>query len=325
MTTRLGSVPPDHVVAFYDRSADLVTEIAELVAGGLERRERVVLVTTADHLAAVDDVLVQFGVDPVEIRRSGAVVALDAGQLLSAFMTDYGPDPSLFAGAVGPLLDAAAGDGRRVRVYGEMVALLWTEGDVAGAMQVEALWNALASTHDFSLMCGYPTSVLDASLTDAHDVCVAHTQVIAPRSYGKKLASPATETPSDAVSAAEVFLPLTSAVPAARRFVSRTLRSWGEDALVNDGTLIVSELATNAVRHAGSPFRITLQRVAAAVRIAIEDVDAATPRPQMEDLQASGGRGVHIVGELARSWGWDPVTTGKIVWAELATTGPGCP
>ena len=60
-----------------------------------------------------------------------------------------------------------------------------------------------------------------------------------------------------------------------------------------------------------------MHRVSAAIWIAIEDVGAATPKSRVATPDASGGRGVHIVEELARTWGWDPVTTGKIVWAEL--------
>ena len=316
----MGGVPHDHVVTFYDRDADLVCEIAEFVAGGLDGHERVLLVVTPEHLAAIDDVLVQFGVDAAQARESGRLRCVDALELLRTFTSEIGPDPSLFAARVGGLIDTATADGSRVRIYGEMVAVQWAEGDVAGALQLETLWNALASTHEFTLLCGYPTSVLDASLTEAHEVCAAHTHVLAPRSYGDAGMDRVGEHETEVVRASEVFLPLSAAIPAARRFVEQTLRSWQEKSLVADGVLIASELATNAVRHAQSPFRISLHRGGSAVRISIEDVADATPTARVAEPDSSGGRGVHIVEELSRSWGWDPVTTGKVVWAELASS-----
>jgi anti-sigma regulatory factor (Ser/Thr protein kinase) len=314
----MGGVLHDHVVTFYDREADLVGEIAEFVAAGLDGHERVLLVTTPEHRVAIDDVLVQFGVDAEVARSSGRLQSLDAAELLRMFMSDAGPDQSLFAATVGGLIEDATADGSRVRIYGEMVAVLWAENDVAGALQLETLWNTLSSTHEFTLLCGYPTSVLDASLTDAHEVCAAHTHVMAPRSYGEAGMERLGQYEAEVMRASEVFLPVAAAIPAARRFVAQTLRSWHEDSLVPDGMLIASELATNAVRHAGSPFRISLHRGGPAIRIAIEDVDAATPKARNAEPDASGGRGVHIVEELARTWGWDPVTPGKVVWAELA-------
>jgi anti-sigma regulatory factor (Ser/Thr protein kinase) len=82
---------------------------------------------------------------------------------------------------------------------------------------------------------------------------------------------------------------------------------------------VVSELATNAMRHADSPFRISLHRTHDAIRIAIEDVAETTPAPRVAASDDAGGRGVAIVERLAHRWGWDRASAGKVVWAELAT------
>jgi anti-sigma regulatory factor (Ser/Thr protein kinase) len=106
-------------------------------------------------------------------------------------------------------------------------------------------------------------------------------------------------------------------VPAARRFVAGVLKSWGEDALLSDAALITSELATNAVEHAGSPFRVCLRRADTAVRIAIEDVGPAQPQERTTTPDDCSGRGVAIVKKLATQWGCDVVADAKLVWAEL--------
>jgi anti-sigma regulatory factor (Ser/Thr protein kinase) len=103
-----------------------------------------------------------------------------------------------------------------------------------------------------------------------------------------------------------------------RRFVAQTLRSWG---IVDVDTpmLVVSELASNVVLHAGTePFRITVDLQAATVRIEVRD--AATddlPSLRSFDEETAGGRGLHIVERLSRSWGARPEGYGKVVWVEI--------
>jgi hypothetical protein len=84
-----------------------------------------------------------------------------------------------FRAAMADLLGRALRSGAPVRVYGEMVALLWEEGRVTAAMSLEGLWNDLATTHPFELLCGYP-SALFLHPSSAHDLellCAAHTAV----------------------------------------------------------------------------------------------------------------------------------------------------
>ncbi len=82
------------------------------------------------------------------------------------------------------------------------------------------------------------------------------------------------------------------------------------------GELLVSELTTNALRHAAGPFEV---RVRAEPRVRVEVRDSSTRLPTVRDLDATeeSGRGLHIVGELARAWGTEERADGKVVWFEL--------
>jgi hypothetical protein len=64
------------------------------------------------------------------------------------------------ADIVGTLVTQARGEGqaRQVRVFGEMVALLWADGDRNGALVLEGLWNELTRRLSFPLLCAYPAS-----------------------------------------------------------------------------------------------------------------------------------------------------------------------
>ena len=310
------TAPHDHAVSFYDLDIEVVAEVAGYVAEGLAQGERVVVIATSGHRDAIDEALLQHGTDAVRARTLGRYLTLDAAETLARFMVAGWPDPLAFEAVIGQVIDAAGEDDGGVRTFGEMVALLWNEGNVAGALRLEALWNDLARDRKFLLLCAYANdAVQQATLEDVHQVCSLHSQVAAPRSYFT------VEHDSERRAArrvSDVFLPVMAAVPAVRRFVAAVLRAWGLDELVADGSVVATELATNAVLHSASPFRASMTRSDSTLRIAIEDVSASVPQLVHAAVDAFGGRGIAIVAELATSWGSSETASGKLVWADLS-------
>ena len=112
---------------------------------------------TSAHAAVISRALEAIGVDVSEGRKTGELQILDARKLLSAFMVGGQPDALLFKSNVGDVIERLC-VGRTpcpIRVYGEMVDVLWQEGNTDGAIRLEILWNQLASAYDFALLCGY--------------------------------------------------------------------------------------------------------------------------------------------------------------------------
>ncbi|MEU6523579.1 ATP-binding protein [Streptomyces sp. NPDC046924] len=105
----------------------------------------------------------------------------------------------------------------------------------------------------------------------------------------------------------------------ARSLVRAALAVWGLDELADDGALIVSELVSNAVRHARShSIRVTVTRPGTArVYIGVVDKSRACPEPREPDEEDESGRGLTLVGSLADDWGTDVLPWGKRVWAVL--------
>jgi anti-sigma regulatory factor (Ser/Thr protein kinase) len=102
---------------------------------------------------------------------------------------------------------------------------------------------------------------------------------------------------------------------AARALVRRELRSWGAGELVDDCSLIVTELVTNAIRHGGSALILRLSTNGAWVYGEVFDEGEGMPCPSDPGLDATGGRGLLIVGTLSDEWGVaDMPGGGKIVW-----------
>jgi anti-sigma regulatory factor (Ser/Thr protein kinase) len=108
-----------------------------------------------------------------------------------------------------------------------------------------------------------------------------------------------------------------AAAAKARRFVAETMRDWGFVDAVPDAELLVSELVTNAVLHARSESRVTIERVGSGLRVSVYDTSPAPPRLREFGPEAVTGRGLLIVDRIARSWGVDPDGVGKCVWFEL--------
>jgi CheY-like chemotaxis protein/anti-sigma regulatory factor (Ser/Thr protein kinase) len=114
-------------------------------------------------------------------------------------------------------------------------------------------------------------------------------------------------------------LHLTDDVAAARtgrRFVASLLDDH-DQALARDVELLVSELVTNAISHASSEPRLEVRITPSTVRVDVYDADPSLPAPRSPDIDRPGGRGLHIVDEVAARWGAAPLDTGKVVWFEL--------
>ncbi|HEX9967459.1 MAG TPA: ATP-binding protein, partial [Solirubrobacterales bacterium] len=106
-------------------------------------------------------------------------IVLDAAETLSRFMVDGWPDEQRFADVLGNVVRRAQNGSRRVRAFGEMVALLWAEGKHDAALRLEELWNDLARTHAFSLLCAYPMAGFrhEEHGGSFFHICSAHSQV----------------------------------------------------------------------------------------------------------------------------------------------------
>ncbi|GAA3013687.1 hypothetical protein GCM10020229_26210 [Kitasatospora albolonga] len=102
----------------------------------------------------------------------------------------------------------------------------------------------------------------------------------------------------------------------ARKFTRDTLRAWGLAQLTDFAELMVSELVTNALLHAEAPRRLRLFRDR-TLTVEVADSGGQAPRLRTAAEQDEGGRGMHLVSELAHRWGTRQTKDGKVVWAEL--------
>lgn len=108
-----------------------------------------------------------------------------------------------------------------------------------------------------------------------------------------------------------------AAVADARTLACRKLSEWGLDELLFSTELIVSELVTNAIRHAAGPVRLRLIRDR-TLTCEVSDASSTSPRLRHARTTDEGGRGLLIIAQLARRWGTRYTSGGKIIWTEQA-------
>ena len=118
------------------------------------------------------------------------------------------------------------------------------------------------------------------------------------------------------------FPPTPSSVRDARRFVSDVLGSAVDDEVVGRVLLAASELATNAVEHAATPFVVDVELSGEIVRVAVSDASSAQPVVRDAAIHDVGGRGLSLVSKLSTRWGVDDRGHQKTVWCEIPVAPP---
>jgi hypothetical protein len=226
----------------------------------------------------------------------------DAATALGGFYREGVIDRAAFDQTIGAVVRAAAARGT-VRAFGEMVALLWADGAVREAIELEAMWCELRDREEFTLMCAYPSAVmLDAPLhAPVNAVCALHSEV----HIGD--GEPATSM--------RVYPSTLEAVREARRFVGACLGDAGCE--IDDVLLAASDLASIAVRHAHSGFAVQVTLHDNCVRVAVRDTSAVSPRLLPMTGTEASGRGIATIALLSTRWGIETHAVGKTVWAEL--------
>jgi signal transduction histidine kinase/ActR/RegA family two-component response regulator len=175
----------EHFVQFYEADAFLLNSLSGFIGNALSSGDGAIVVATQAHRNGLDEMLQANGLDLASIKARGQYVSLDAVETLTTFMVDGAPEPERFRRFMGGVI-ANVTDGRsRIRAFGEMVAILWAEGNHAAAIQLEELWNELQKAHSFSLFCAYPMNSLGGEkFIEPHSsVCKVHSRVIPAESY----------------------------------------------------------------------------------------------------------------------------------------------
>ncbi len=170
---------PDHFVQSYENEEWLVKSVAAFLGSGLGAGEGGIVIASKPHREALDNQLLAQGINVEGVKTRGQYVSLDAAETLSKFMVQDLPDQDLFHEVIGGLVDKIKRDGRELRAFGEMVALLWAQGKEEAALRLETLWNDLIKRKSFSLYGAYPLNDFRRVHSEAFvHLCQTHSSVL---------------------------------------------------------------------------------------------------------------------------------------------------
>jgi PAS domain S-box-containing protein len=178
-----------HSVQFYSDDAFLIAVLSRFMGSAIGAGDAAVVIATAAHRDALAARLADRGLDIARAVEQGRYVALDAAETLSHFLVNGWPDEARFVELIGGVISrakiAARNEHGRAALFGEMVALLWQDGKTEAALRLEQLWNEIAQSHSFSLVCAYPFAGFyrqaDAELFQ--QICAQHSVVVPDEHY----------------------------------------------------------------------------------------------------------------------------------------------
>jgi signal transduction histidine kinase len=168
----------EHLVQFYENDDYLINLVGEYLAEG----EKGIVIMTPPHIEMLKEYISNSPL-PYEL------IMLDAQETLDKFMENGLPVMEKFYSVIGGLISTTLKDMQTVnlKTYGEMVALLWENGNQSGAIALEELWNELQNVYKFTLLCAYPIHGFNG---DSHsqpflDICKTHTKVLPSEAYSR--------------------------------------------------------------------------------------------------------------------------------------------
>ena len=183
-----GSRPKQHILQLYlcSDEAFFGRAVALFAASGLKRQEGVILVATKAHRTILSPLLESHGIDVPAAEARGQLSILDAETTLPRFMVNGMPDAAGFKKIAAEAIGRMRRSGySRVRWWGEMVNLLWEEGNVPAFIRLEELFDEVGRTHEIAIFCSV---VMDPFDVEVHDLGLpgamkAHSHLIPVEDY----------------------------------------------------------------------------------------------------------------------------------------------
>ena len=171
--------PCDHLVQVYENEKIFLDTLEGFAGTGFLANDSVVIIATSTHLDGLNARLRSQDFDLNALIKADQYIPIDAEDLLSVFLADGWIDEKIFNSFINDIIKRAKQRNGKVRAFGEMVAVLWKQGNRDATVQLENLWNQLHAKSPFTLFCAYPKVGFTRSADDSIDlICRQHAKVI---------------------------------------------------------------------------------------------------------------------------------------------------
>ena len=170
--------PCDHVLQIYESDDVFLDALAGFVGAGINSGESCIVIATDVHLAALELKLTNLGVQIRDLLDEKRYLPVNADAVLARFMLNGWPHEQLFYETVTDLI-SQCNPKRRVRAFGEMVAMLWAKGHSGATVQLEHLWNKFCEEKTLGLFCAYPKAGFTTDINESlMKICCSHSRMI---------------------------------------------------------------------------------------------------------------------------------------------------
>lgn len=170
-----------HSVHFYDQDEALIQRLSNIISSAIDTGNASVVVATEAHRTQLLAALQSRNGDLRDVQEDGRLSLFDARETLTKFMVNGMLNEQRFSATLNQLLEKARSASWNTQcgltVFGEMVAVLWQDGNTDGALRLEELWNDLLNRHAFHLHCAYPRALFD-DRSQIRAVCEQHSHVV---------------------------------------------------------------------------------------------------------------------------------------------------
>jgi DNA-binding NarL/FixJ family response regulator len=172
-----------HEAAFYSDDRFLLDDVARFAGAALKAGNSTIILAAESHRENLVSSLQSHGLDIGAAIEQGRYVALDTAYALSSFMVDDLPDPNRFLKFFGELIEAglehAAGETKRVAIFGEGCGQLSAQGSPESAVQIEKLCNRLIAMYEVDILCGYSLSCFEGKQSNEafQSICREHSAI----------------------------------------------------------------------------------------------------------------------------------------------------
>jgi len=171
--------PCDHLVQIYESDSVFINTLAGFVGSGVNSGDCCIIIATENHLRALNRQLESYGVRVDTLIDDTRYLPLVAEEMLSKFMVNGWPDEKLFMQTVSAIIDKCRRTKRRIRAFGEMVAILWAQGHNGATVHLEHLWNKFCENETLCLFCAYPKAGFTGDINSSvNHICDQHSKMI---------------------------------------------------------------------------------------------------------------------------------------------------
>lgn len=170
----------DHLVQFYDGEEFLIKTVINFIAPALLCGEGVLLIATHAHLRILNSSLQELQLKPLEFIQSGQLVMLDAEETLKQITSQGQIESNKFDTVLGSLLTEMEPRFETIKAFGEMVNVLWQQGNHKAALELERIWNSSLEKKNVTHLCAYSMDTLceERDGVSFMDICNCHSHVL---------------------------------------------------------------------------------------------------------------------------------------------------